>query len=424
MMSVPQKQAPARMTGMDFVRISALFGVILYHACGAYATNTPYWGVHDGSSAVATGIRELVDVFIMPLFFFLAGYFTLGSLRKKGYWTFFKGKFWELGYVWLVVVILVLPFILWFTDLKAGRPGMDGGFLSYWLGWLGGIGQTRLGLFENPAQSVHAHFWFISLLFYFFLVFLVLRKAWSKLRGAASNPAKVESLSGKKTMPVLLGFGLVIAAGYFLSLLLVPDTSWLTVKLFVQFQPAKLFIFAGYFGLGLYGYSRNWFLDGRPLGRLSIWGPVTVLLAVAFMFVGLGTFQNPSTTQTLPPAYLLLYALVRSFLLLAVLVTFCSLGMKFFNRPNRFINTMADNSYYIYLVHILFINVFQDVLEIWPNGPIEIKIVIVWALSLAFSYPISRWIFKKVPRWWGLLIMIALFFALPLALTAVRQMSR
>jgi peptidoglycan/LPS O-acetylase OafA/YrhL len=72
-MSEPQKQTGSRMVAMDFVRIAALFGVILYHAAGAYATNTPYWGVHDGSSAIATGIRELVDVFIMPLFFFLAG---------------------------------------------------------------------------------------------------------------------------------------------------------------------------------------------------------------------------------------------------------------------------------------------------------------------------------------------------------------
>ena len=34
---------------------------------------------------------------------------------------------------------------------------------------------------------------------------------------------------------------------------------------------------------------------------------------------------------------------------------------------------MADNSYYIYLVHIYFVNLFQDILEIWPGGPVEIK---------------------------------------------------
>ncbi len=421
-MNSNQTQTPARMAALDFVRISALFGVILYHAAGAYSTNTPYWGVHDGSSAIATGTRELVDVFIMPMFFFLAGYFTLGSLKKKGHWKFFKGKFWELGYVWLVVVLLVIPFSFWGIDMKAGTSA--GGYWSYWLAWIGGIGQTRLGVFENAAQNTSMHFWFISLLFYFFVIFILLHKAKSMVPAVSSNSVKVASPSGNKTLPALLVFGLVITAGYFLSLLVVPDTSWLTVKLFLQCQPSKLFIFAACFGLGIYGYSKNWFLDGRPLGRLSIWGPAAVVLAIAFMIVGQNVFQNPTTTQTLGPAYLLLYAGVRSFLLLAILVTFCSLGVRYFNRPSRFIGSMADNSYYIYLVHIYFINVFQDTLEIWPNGPVEIKMLIVFALSLAISYPISRWIFKKIPRWWGLLILVALFFVAPLALTMLRGMGR
>jgi glucan biosynthesis protein C len=416
-MNVPQKQPPARMVGLDFVRISALFGVILYHAAGAYSTNTPYWSVHDGSSIIATGIRELVDVFIMPLFFFLAGYFTLGSLRKKGYWTFFKGKFWELGYVWIVAVVLFLPFIWWGIDLKSGTAG---NYLGYWLAWLGGIGQTRLGVFDIAQQNIHMHFWFISLLFYFFVVFILVHKIKSRSARVALDPAQVDSTSSRKTLLTLLVFGLIITAGYFLSLLLVPDTSWLTVKLFLQFQPSKLFIFAAYFGLGIYGYSKNWFLDGKPLGRLSIWGPAAILLAVGFMAVGLGVFQNPTSTQTLPSGYLLLYATVRSFLLLSVLVTFCSLGMRFFNRPSRFINTIADNSYYIYLIHIYFVSIFQDMLEIWPQGPVEVKILIVFAVSLSISYAISRWIFKKTPRWWGLLIMAVLFFVLPVVLTVVR----
>jgi fucose 4-O-acetylase-like acetyltransferase len=357
----------------------------------------------------------------MPLFFFLAGYFTLGSLGKKGNWKFFKGKFWELGYVWLVVIVLVLPFTWWGFDYKAGSSVT---YLSYWLNWLGGIGQTRLGVFENSAQNIHAHFWFISLLFYFFVIFILVHKATHKSVKASQNSATASSISANKTQIVLVIFGLIITVGYFLSLLAVPDTSWLTVKFFLQFQPSKLLIFAGCFCLGLYGYSRNWFLDGKPLGRLSMWGPAAIILAVAFMFVGQNVFQNPMTTQSLGPAYLLLYAAIRCFLIVAVLVTFCSLGMLYFNRPSRFVGSMSDNSYYIYLVHIFFISMFQDILEIWPGGPVEIKMLIVFAVSLAISYVISRWIIKKIPRWWGLLIMVALFFAVPLALTMLRQMRR
>ena len=138
------------MVSMDFVRVLALFGVILFHASGAYA-NIPYWSVQNGTSIVAIGIRELVDVFIMPLFFFLAGYFTLSSLRKKGSWGFFKSKFWELGFAWIVIVILVLPFSWWIVN----RHTATGSYLTTWFTWIQSAGQTRLGVFETPTQSVH-----------------------------------------------------------------------------------------------------------------------------------------------------------------------------------------------------------------------------------------------------------------------------
>ena len=166
-----QKIASSRLVSMDFVRVLALFGVILFHASGAYA-NIPYWSVQNGTSIVAIGIRELVDVFIMPLFFFLAGYFTLSSLRKKGSWGFFKSKFWELGFAWIVIVILVLPFSWWIVN----RHTATGNYLTTWFTWIQSIGQTRLGVFETPAQSVHLHFWFISLLFAFFIAFLLIYK--------------------------------------------------------------------------------------------------------------------------------------------------------------------------------------------------------------------------------------------------------
>ncbi len=343
-LNMMQKQTQGRLLALDFVRISVLLGVVIYHSAAAYSTNTPYWSVHDGSSAFATGIRELVDVSIMPIFFFLAGYFTLSSLRKRGYWSFlrkrgywsfFKSKFWELGYIWLLAVIIILPIVWWGTNLKSS--GVSGSFLSYWLTWLGSVGQIRLGVANDPGQMVHMHFWFVSLLFYFFIVFILLRQAKNKLWGISSNTTKPQSPSNKNILLILMTFGLITSVGYFLSLLIVPDTSWFTVKLFLQLQPSKLFLYIAYFGLGIYGYSRNWFIKGSPLGRLSIWAPATVLLAAGFLVVGKDVFLNPATTTSLSPAYLFLFALIRSFFLLSVLVTLISFAMRYFNRPSRII---------------------------------------------------------------------------------------
>jgi glucan biosynthesis protein C len=392
-MCANQLQGQGRLLALDFVRVAALLGVVIYHCAAAYSTNTPYWSVHDGGSAVATGIRELVDVFIMPVFFFLAGYFALSSLRRRGYWYFFKSKFWELGFIWLLVVLVILPILWWGIDVKTNWASV--GFVEYWLTWMRSIGQTRLGVATDTAQMVHMHFWFVSLLFYFFLIFIAIWKAKDKLFRTTARMVKPVSPSNNSLLPVLLIFGLITTAGYYVSLLLVPDTSWLTVNLFLQFQPAKIFLYIAYFSLGIYGSSRNWFNNGSALGRLSIWAPAMVALSAVFLIVGQDVFLNPST-NSLSPGNLLLFAFVRSFFLLSVLVTFSSSAVKYFNRPSRVIHTLSDNSYYIYLIHAVVVSIFQDILMVWPQGPAVVKMIAVFALTLATSYALSRWVFKKM----------------------------
>lgn len=405
-----QKQATSRLVSMDFVRVLALFGVILFHASGAYA-NIPYWSVQNGTSIVAIGIRELVDVFIMPLFFFLAGYFTLSSLRKKGSWGFLKSKFWELGFAWIVIVILVLPFSWWIVN----RHTATGSYLTTWFSWIQSAGQTRLGVFETPTQSVHLHFWFISLLFAFFIAFLLIYKIAGTSIAKHFSVAET-AVSPRKTAQALLTFGVACAVGYFISLLLVQDASWLTINLFLEFQPSKLFIFAACFGLGVYGFSRKWFVDGKQIGNLRLWIPAIILLSAVFLFVGQDVFQNPLTTTALSPAYLMIYAVLRSFLLLSAVVTVCSLGVRYFSHPSHTVSSLADNSYYIYLLHLFFVSTFQDILMIW-TGPIAIKIAIVFGISLLISYSISRWMFKKTSRWKGLIALAIISFVLPVAAT-------
>ncbi|MCL5949490.1 MAG: hypothetical protein M1490_03320, partial [Candidatus Bathyarchaeota archaeon] len=167
-----------------------------------------------------------------------------------------------LGFAWIVIVILVLPFSWWVVN----RHTVTGTYLTSWFSWIQSVGQTRLGVFETPAQSVHLHFWFIPLLFAFFVAFLLIHKIASNFAIKPFSIGKTEVSSSRKTALALLAFGLACTVGYFVSLLLVPDASWLTINLIIQFQPSKLLIFAACFGLGVYGYSKNWFTDGKQIG--------------------------------------------------------------------------------------------------------------------------------------------------------------
>ena len=98
-----------RLLFFDMVRNLAMLSVVLYHAVAAYSTITPHWSVHDGSSMTADMIRQLFDVFMMPVFFFVAGYFALPSLMKQGTWKFLKGKLRRLGVPWVLAILIIVP---------------------------------------------------------------------------------------------------------------------------------------------------------------------------------------------------------------------------------------------------------------------------------------------------------------------------
>ncbi len=110
---------PNRSQFFDTVRNLAMLSVVLFHAVAAYSTVTPHWSVHDGSSFAADIIRKVFDVFMMPIFFFVAGYFALPSLLKKGAWQFLRGKFNRLGIPWLFAIFVIIPIFQYLGRMKA-----------------------------------------------------------------------------------------------------------------------------------------------------------------------------------------------------------------------------------------------------------------------------------------------------------------
>ena len=73
-----------RVPFLDNLRYLMILLVIVYHTCGAYASVTPHWVVHDTTFLPADIIRELFDVFMILCCFLFRAFFTPVSLEKKG----------------------------------------------------------------------------------------------------------------------------------------------------------------------------------------------------------------------------------------------------------------------------------------------------------------------------------------------------
>jgi len=398
-----------RLLFFNMVRNLAMLSVVLYHAVAAYSTITPHWSVHDGSSMTADMIRQLFDVFMMPVFFFVAGYFALPSLMKQGIWKFLKGKLRRLGIPWLLAILIIVPLLQHVLLRKADMGHLLPPFWQYWIGYLKSFGTYQIGLW-TPERMSQMHFWFLSLLLTFFIALVLFQAIRNKGLGpSGSSPVKATA-SNKSILKAFLAVAVLTSLGYFLFILFTPDMSWITIDLLWQFQPASLVSYIACFGLGCFAYSRQWFVGDEFPRRLFIWVPIGVLLTAGFFIIGQEIFAHPLTSHKLAPGLLLAFSFVRTLVCVAFLVIFIAYARKYWNRPSRLNQALAANSYNIYLSHIFFVTFFQDVLMVWPGGPAMVKAGIVFLVVLPISYGISRLI-DRFPRGFVIGFIVLFVFA-------------
>lgn len=205
---------------------------------------------------------------------------------------------------------------------------------------------------------------------------------------------------------MLLLFGLLTSSAYFILLLVLPDSSWITVHMFLEFQVTRLVLYAGYFALGIYAGSRGWFADGKPLPSLPLWGAASTVLAAAYLLVGQPVFFGPAGAADLSPGLLFVFAFIRSFLLLSLLVVLVSFGRLWWNHSSGLDRQLSAASYDIYLIHYWFVVTFQIALLNWGGAPILAKIAMVFAAALGLSFATSRWVLARHSRWFAVVVLV------------------
>jgi hypothetical protein len=178
--------------------------------------------------------------------------------------------------------------------------------------------------------------------------------------------------------------------------------------MFLEFQVTRLVPYAAYFAFGVYAQSRGWFADGKPLGSRVLWGLISAVLAVAYLVVGQPVFANTAGIANLSVGLLLVFAFLRSFLLLSLLVVLASVGARYWNHASGLDRQLSATSYNIYLTHYWFAVAIQAAMLTWVGGPVLTKVAIVSAGALALSFAISRWVLAHHSRAFALAI-LALF---------------
>jgi hypothetical protein len=364
---------------LDNLRYLMVLLVLVFHSGASYGSMVIFWPYHDPNpTELVDIIMLLLDVFMMSILFFIAGYFALPSLQRREGRSFLEGKFKRLGMPWLVVTIFVLPvldYIHYYTQsIDKGLSPRNYG--AHW--WLSmkkftefHIGPMRMSEYLDMTEHFYQRYmWFVSLLLLFFVIFWLVyeaRKKWGRILESTNQEQTASRRSIYRAL-ALVGVISIIVFSLVKFLLSSPadpfDMVWRSLGNLVQFETAKLAFYVPYFCLGVYAYSKKWFTNGKDIGRPLIWGLVCFVLMIVNMFVGRNIARTAEPSMGLQVALVVLYPLWT----LSFLGMFIAMASRRWNNPTPLNRELGTNSYNMYLVHYVFVMTLPLLLSAWAGG--------------------------------------------------------
>jgi len=384
---------------LDALRLCLVLVVVVFHVAMGFSRTTPWWPIVDSHPIPAlTGLMVALDGFQLPSLFFVAGYFLVPSLDRRGrLWPFLAGKARRLLAPFAVVFVTLGPIVSYTRHLRLGGERI--GFGHYLVEQLRGLLDWRFGTLEGVTTAASAsdrihtwHLWFLPFLFLLVALGAIALVAAKRL-GPAPRPPR-PSPSGLASLGWLLAAGAAIAAATIAVELAAPMNVWWRLGPLLVLQPSRLPLHVGMFALGVLAARRGW----RP-GPGS--GPALALFAAAFA-AGLTALPSYLTsvlyaggaTRATP----VIHALLRTGLNVAALGT---LTMAFARlepgaRLARWLGRLAPYTMDIYLLHLPVLVALHTLLYLAPIGAAG-RFAAIAVGAVAVSAAASRWIVRPRP---------------------------
>lgn len=359
-----------RLYFLDNLRAFVVILVVVLHGSMTYMAYAPTWWyvVDPNNSVIFTQLVLLLDVPIMPILFFLSGYFALRSLQKRGPRSFLKDKFIRIGIPWIFGALFLAPLITYMIYFSRGVPM---GFLEFWRTDFWGP------LFQ---QSVY---WFLGVLLLMFVVLVWVNEWGDRLRG----PQRSVLPTGR----VFAAFIALVSGGFLIiSLSFSPDAWW--HNYFLVYQPVRVPLYVGYFILGIYADRHGWFTTEGYRPELGPWGWGCVLTGLTYLAYRWGVANTPDTTLPVKVGTSLLF----NIFCFTALIAGVALFQQKVNSTGAVWKSLAANSYGIYYVHPMILYPLAYVF-VGFSLPLIVKAPTLIALAIFLSWVVSALLLKQLP---------------------------
>lgn len=358
---------------LDNLRAFVIVLVVVLHGSMIYMVGAPEWWyvVDSQNSLFFTILVFLIDVPIMLIMFFVAGYFALPSLVKRGPDKFLKDKFVRVGIPWIVGVLFLAPLTAYMVYIRWGSPVT---YLQFWAADFWGV---------SFQQSVY---WYLGVLFVLFFLLVL----------AYDGSERLQSAQRQISMPtwkLFLSFWVIMTLGMLLMNQFFPVDTWFTQVKILVFQPLRVPLYIGYFALGIYAQLNGWFSADGYQPRLLPWTAVCFISGLLYLGNRLFVLPaNPDPVLFIQAAHAILF---NTFCLSALLAG-TALFQKYVNGSGPIWSSLSANSYGIYYIHPLILYPVAY-LFLPVSLPLFVKAPLVILLGLFLSWAVSAFILTKAP---------------------------
>jgi peptidoglycan/LPS O-acetylase OafA/YrhL len=316
------------------------------------------------SSSLLTMFCAINQAYFMGFFFLLAGYFTPGSLERKGYTRFLCDRFLRLGVPLLLFIILLGPLTAAIVNAAQGN--------SFWgtFAWL-----------WHHQRIINGPMWFAQAL----LMFTFGYCAWRAVAGAAlSNASRTSTAIPSGLWWALSALAVGIGA---LAIRQIVPVGENVIGLQLGYFSSYIFLFA----VGIAAWRHDWIarLEFKH-ARMWIRGlaisvpllPAAILLARS----GQGSSKPNFGGGRSWPA--ILYAFWEPLVAWGIIAAWLLLFRARMNRPSRFWEWLGRRAYAVYIIHPPVLVGVALLLHGWV-APALVKFVVVGALSVAATWLIA-----------------------------------
>ncbi len=360
-----------RLFYIDNLRLLMIVFVVMHHLAVTYSGfGSWYYNEVKNLDTLSTiwfaFYLSFQQGYFMGLLFLVAGYFTAISYDRKGFGQFIKDRFYRLIIPALIYMVIINPFI---------------GIVE--------LNQKLTSFNISDFLSGTGVMWFVVALFFFSLIYglvrLFVHKFFLNSNSLRITPSFVNAV-------ILI---LIISVCAFLIRIIQPiGTSILNMQFSFFASYIALFI------VGIIAYRNNLFssISYKTGKRWLIWAIVLGFFSWFVLVVFTSAVSGGVTTSlnggfTWESAG---YSIWESFVAVAMCIGLITVFREKFNHQSKFIKTLSDNSFTVYMFHPLIIVAITLFFKSLDFPPI-VKWLILSVICVPLCFAIAHFIFRKIP---------------------------